>query len=337
MPTIIVKKSDGTFSSVPLDQLKKGVDNPPTKNMTQNPALSPSLPPAKDPGSATPAVHEVSQKTGTSAKLTAQDFTSPLEEKLDTSKFSPIPAKSFADSHVENVLSSLRFSVPKDYENRLRTVVQLMIKQVRTDEQTKEVSRRPLAAGGLALSDSQAEELVRVGHEELNKMHPEYGVDLPATTTPFNSLKHESVVSKTPRMSPLLSSSRQNKVSSILESATPQRRPVMADVTLKPVAVGPIEELRTSTLTDVRRLAPIAKDAFARFGQKFVNIKNESVLFFFEARDAYRSGVIFEEYTAILLKALAEENTLEKVVENAGSWKIEELRELIHMEKSLNL
>lgn len=349
MPAITIKKADGTFETVPLDQLKKK-QNPvaastdlvkknssPAANLPQ--VVSPNLPARIPSRSAKPSIQ---------VKSAARDFSSPLEEVVDAPRVALDPHQSFADTHVEHVLKTISFSVPQDYENRLRTIVQLVMKHVRTEDQTREVLMRPVDQGGLGLGARRSDELLAICTEELKKMHPEFAVELPATTTPFNPFKHaeknkieQRGVASVPSA---LASGSQNSPQEELRNNTERilRSPAMArvsmqDVVHRPVALGPIDEIKAMTLTDVRRLAPIAKDAFARFGQKLVNVKNESILFFFEARDAYYRGSLFSDYTTFLIQALQEHAALETVLTRSGTWTQEEVGELVKIEQSIGM
>jgi hypothetical protein len=336
MPNVVVKKSDGTFTSVPLEQFKKPAASQPVQVAVPQKSL---VSPSSSPQVVSPPPRFLAkQPVVPLAKLSSQDFTSPLEEPLETKTIVPSSEKSFADTHVMNVLKVLSFKISKEHENRLQTVVQLCIKQVRTDEQTQEICQRALAQGGLGLSEKQATELLQSCHEELRKMHPEYGTELPATTTPFNAFKHAQEIPSTLLKNRNLAAHVSIQKPSILEAPhTSARRPVMKDVTYQPMTLGPIEELQALTLTDIRRLAPITQDAFARFGQKLVNLKNESIILFFEGRDAYHRGPVYEEYTAFLIKSLTERRPLERLLTNPETWTFSEIKELVGVEKKIGL
>jgi hypothetical protein len=357
---VFVKKSNGQFTSMPLTQLKKKTSGTSEVVAVPSKALSPVSAPLLLSNESPVSKQSPSLP---SKKISAEDFSSPLEEELEPGSKITTSQKSFADTHVVHVLSSLSFSVPADYENRLRTVVQLCIKQVRTDDQTREVCQRSLKEGGLGLDSKQTEDIVRFCHEELKTMHPEFGVNLPATVTPFNTFKHaiktpttslrssvssakNTAISPTPEVqkknrermnNAAVSRLDEDRNASILRSASAGHRPLMNDITYKPLAIGPIEEIRMITLSDVRQLAPVTGDALARFGQKFINLKNESVLLFFEAREAYHKGVLFEEYTSLLWQSLIEHQSLENIVHDSQGWKLNELEELVRVEKNLGL
>lgn len=350
MSKVTIKKSDGTFASVPLEELKKKssvitTEDSVAEKKTLFAANTPLTP--FEGGLAGAPSTAPSEPVSTSP---SQDFTSLLEEPVDPAKVSTNQQKSFADEHVVSVLGTLSFAVPADYENRLRTVVQLLIKQVRTDDQTRDVCQRSIGEGGLGLSEKQTDELIALCHEELKKMHPEYGVALPATTTPFNTFKH---LTRSSALSPEKKAERKDEhkrsvdilaeIESgvgrepILERTRSLTRPLMNDIIRKPLVMGPIEELCSFTLADIRREAPVLADAFARYSQKFINLRNESVTLFFEARDAYHRGIIFQEYTTILLESLAQKKTIATILAQQNTWKMEEVQELVAMEKRLSL
>ncbi len=158
---VTVKKPDGTFVKVPLSELKKPASAPPSPK-TEVPAqkaADPFKPVVTNnilvaPVSASPK----STMPVNKPKLSREDFSSPLEDVV-AEDVSLRTALSRIDQ-AEEVMKRLSFKVPQDYINRLRSIVQLRLKDVRGERETKEMVLRSIKDGGLGLTSPQAEELL---------------------------------------------------------------------------------------------------------------------------------------------------------------------------------
>src|SRR3989344_3332149 len=159
---VIVKKPDGTFVKVPLSELKK----------SSTPIAPSSVPPivATPPKDVAPLIKKEEPKPvvkATPVKLSKGDFRSPLEEKASFTTGSGI-APSRLDQ-AEEVMKKLSFKVLPDFTNRLRSIIQLRLKDVRGTKETKEMVLHSIKDGGLGLTAPQAEELEKVCQEFLGK------------------------------------------------------------------------------------------------------------------------------------------------------------------------
>jgi len=53
------------------------------------------------------------------------------------------------DDQVQSVLQGLNFSVPQEFTSRLRSIIQLRLKDLRSEDETRESALRPGKDGGL--------------------------------------------------------------------------------------------------------------------------------------------------------------------------------------------
>jgi hypothetical protein len=147
----------------------------------------------------------------------------------------------------------------------------------------------------------------------------------------FSGGKHSQSAARTADVEP------PKRVVETIFSERPKARPVMNDVVYKPLAIGPIEEISSLTLTDFRRLSPVAQDAAMRLEQKFVNLKGESVVLFLEALDAWKRSSLYQEYTDRVLYALLHRESLDVILRKTKSISYEEFLSLVAMEKRLTI
>ena len=190
-PTVLVKRADGTFVRMSLDEVKKIKIQP---GAVKKVVASKPLPPPQQ----------------------VNDFSVPLEEMKAKGKVKNAPKLSPSrDGETEAVMKRLRISVPKENTNRLRTIIQLRLTDVRSVDQTKDALMRRVLDGGLGFSALQAEEVFRecdaviqpaasteevatikeLKQEAKSALTPELYQEprLPAVATPHNPFIHDKL------------------------------------------------------------------------------------------------------------------------------------------------
>lgn len=103
---------------------------------------------------------------------------------------------------------------------------------------------------------------------------------------------------------------------------------------IQPEEIGPVDEIRTMTLTDWRRLSQNPIEAAARLGQKFVNINDESVLLYLSALVAWRQSPLFRDYMMAVAEGLNNRARIDVVVMDKSRIQVPEIQALLGMEKS---
>jgi hypothetical protein len=89
------------------------------------------------------------------------------------------------------------------------------------------------------------------------------------------------------------------------------------------------------SLTDFRRLSPNATEAANRLKEKFLNLKEESVVLFLQALDAWQHSPLYMEYMGALTQGLVERRPLSAVLSDAKKIQVKEITALITMENEL--
>lgn len=206
-PTILVKKSDGTFARMTLDEIKKaksGTTAPHPNPLLgkereekphgdahkthehhehrqstnhQHPAHGTQQHHSPHPHHAAHGQHQHVSHSSTALGVNpvpllkkaeeekpAKEFAAPLEEAPKVAGVSTVISQPRLDE-ADKVIKRLSFNISPNFLNRLRSLIQLYLKDVRSAEQTKEVAKRPLNEGGLALKPEQAEEIIKMGDE----------------------------------------------------------------------------------------------------------------------------------------------------------------------------
>ncbi|MEK7131519.1 MAG: hypothetical protein AAB797_02170 [Patescibacteria group bacterium] len=392
-PMITIKKADGTFAKVPLSEFKKiqaaqkspAPVMPPKPVMRQQPALA-SRPVAKLSGSIAPtnsAGRHNNAKPPVPAmaspgKMSRADAGSPLEEKLRVKSSAPLFSPK-REKQVEEVLGKLGFSVVPEVLGRLKSLVLAKLKDIKSEDETRELLARSIKNGGLGLTEQQVEKIIKScrevegggGMENTNvpvlkgnsfstAMHSlESELELPAPvskTSVIPTTKEESLSSrpyKTDRDPSsakaslgMTNENRQEVVSKIVNKSAANEpifkldtKPVikksMQDVTASSIEMGPVEEIKSITLTDFRRLSGNPEEAAKRLQQKMFNLQEESFVWYLDALAAYHVSPLYSEYMQAVCQSLAERKSLANVLNMKNSIKLNEAVALMEMERGL--
>lgn len=365
MPLITVKQPDGTLTKITLEEFMKQRTAPaaPVEAASAVPVTTSVPAPVQEtaplampelPKMATPVVPLVSLPKPVAAQtmpeakiapLPPAPVAPPVSRPSDKSFIKDLESPSLSSSNggpssdytrADELIKNLTFSVSSANLNRLRGVIQSRLKGVRSEEETQKILLRSSEEGGLGLIRSQAEEIIRSCEKQEALLVP--GPGMLSTSTPFNAFKHEmpKVEHRADKAETgFVRHAPRQEASAGMMSERPKSRPVMTDVTFRPVSIGPIEEISSMTLIDFRRLSPVNRDAALRFEQKFTNLKAESIVLFFEALDAWHSSPLYREYTDRALNALLYRKSLDQVLLDAKGITLDEVTALVGMEKRL--
>lgn len=350
-PTILVKKADGTFVRVPLSDLKK-------KPVAPTPIVAPVVVQPKAESVAVKKPNPIIPKPiikktpieSVVVKEKPADFKSLLEDNDLSVSGSGVKTSAPRDNEVDKVIKQLSFNILPSFGGRLRSVVQLRLKDVRGANETKDVALRSIKDGGLGLTEMQAEELekkcllvmesadrgvvvpprarpVKTVAATMGGL-PQKFVEpaVPANTTPFNSFIHEESDSIEKMITP------EFKISSISKPKT-----IIHDVVSRPVEMGPVEEIKFFRLLDWRRMANNPTEAANRLKQKFINLKEESILLFFDAAAAWRESPLYQDYLEMIDVSFNKKIPLATAASDKEKITLEEIKALVNMEKELGI
>lgn len=375
---ILVKKADGTFERRSLDEIKKMKAGGTSTSVQVAQPVALVVPEARLPEPAkAPQMPTLVEKKAVPMMLkplpvvkpmTKDDSKSLLEEVLPKSSTSAPLISVPRDAQADEVIKKLSFSVAPSVLNRLRTLIQLRLKDIRSTDQTKETLLRAEKDGGVGLTTEQASEVLnQLPNDEMLIPFEEH---LPATTASLKTFNH--VATAQPKLqtinslvpNPIMSTRamvatqpikpaapiptpadkqkfidtfvKNNPEESFFKLATElKQKPVMHDITAKNTPMGPTDEIRYFTLTDFRRLSANPEEAAMRFKQKFVNLRDESILLYLDAVSGWKASPLYIEYVTTATAALSKKIRLGSVVD-LKKISVPEMRAIITMERQLD-
>ncbi len=298
--------------------------------------------------------------------LTSADARSPLEEKMPVKNTGPLTSGK-REQQVEEVVRELGFGVSTDLLGRLKSLVLARLKDIKTDDDIRSVLLRPTKNGGIGLSQPQAEKVISSIQEVYKKQqaasraeHAEVPVlkgkqnmslmveppELPAVAQDVAPKSYaQTYAAAKPQPKPSLvpaddivsklvkESMAAEPVFKISNKAAPKQ--FIQDVTMPQTEMGPVEELKSITLADFRRLSTNPEEAAARLQQKLLNLQAESFVWYLDGLSAYHNSPLYLEYIQSVCQSLAERKSLANVLMMKNSIKLSEALAIIEMEKSL--
>lgn len=346
-------------SPVSVENTKPSVATTTTVQPSVKPALVNKLPDLKVFLPSTPPPVKINTAT---APIKKTDFTSPFEDLPSATGVAKTSVNRL--DQVDKIIGSLSFGVPAQFANRLRSLIQLRIKDIRSEEDTIELSSKSIKDGGLGITAKQAEELISKISDFMNKSSknktkvatvakPMGGLPMvepvlePAISTPFNSFVHSSSGDKA-ALVPVKVKNNQaaveqiiNKSNDVFSAAAPAvgqkqfSKPLMNDIISPPKSMGPLDEIKYFTLTDFRRLSDNANEAASRLQQKFINLKDESILLYFEAVKNWHVSPLFADYMKVVAEAIGKKQKLINVIGDKSKIQMPEIKAIVEMEKKL--
>ena len=267
--------------------------------------------------------------------LSGNDFRSPLEEPVSLPVGGPLlPKNDSYQSVADKIISDLKIELNESAKERLSKALQLYFKGVRDEWQTKEFLSRPFRDAGIGLTEELSFEILNRAKKNMpSKSISNEDVDNSDTKINIPN-SFEQQVNVNPPKTDLLSAVNKKQNDSILH------REVVKKVKMKDISggnkiYGPAEEIGNFTLTDLRRLSFDAGEAVRRLAQKFITIKEESVVLYLQAVAAWEKSPLYFDYVKALSESLSQGISLEKVlIANKDGINLQEVENLIKMEQS---
>jgi hypothetical protein len=356
-PTILVKRADGTTERITLAELKNRQTKMAAVVASSNvPSTLPNVqivnPPAVLPiKTAALPMKKNSPSIPTAANLKPADVKPLLEEQVPDSPHASTTTVSARVDQVSKIIASLSFTVPAQYANRLRSSIQLRLKDIRSEVDTLDLCLRSIKDGGLGLTETQAQEIVTkskpIALKIDKKLTPASDIEMAAPIAIPKRMEKEAVIEKIiGQAAPVAEISDLIPKKNVTSNSTAPLRPIVAqtsskplmhDVKTKPVSLSPLDEIQYFSLVDLRRLSSKPVEAVARLKQKFINLRDESFVLFMDSWNAWRNSPLYQNYIQATDEALTRKVSLQTVLGSKEKISLLEMEELIKMEKELEI
>ncbi|MBI4280623.1 hypothetical protein HY628_00320 [Candidatus Uhrbacteria bacterium] len=246
----------------------------------------------------------------------------------------------------------------RELENRLRTIIEARLKDVRDAAETRVLLLRPTSQNGLGLAPEQAEKLLKLLEAEFLALQKQQQIVKKKEFETFRqaqqqkeaqseiqqnqkeaelrekryfetvkkskSLKEKEVLLPPPLRSALPAPALPSrKITPTFSPASvrhgPNEKPKVTDVAFDRKTAGPVEELRTMTLVGFRRLSAEAKERGLKIRDKIELLKNESYEQYVLAVKAWQASEPFRLYLELSRQALSSGQSVPEIIKTRSA------------------
>ncbi|MFA6215870.1 MAG: hypothetical protein WC768_04860 [Patescibacteria group bacterium] len=296
----------------------------------------------------------------------------PIAEKPQVKPAAPVSIKPIPagtplniDKEMEIIVkeAGINFSAA-DSERKFRNIVASRLKEVRDPVQLRDVLLSSTLVGGMGFDTQTADRVLAIVNREFQRLHGNLRDNI--STEPFSDLRQEAdKILAEPEIKPEVVFRAEAEEEQIIAkpepvpvpptpelaaeepvnfsrpvASPPTGKPVIEDVRFKPKLVGPVEEIRSMTLTDFRRLAPTPEQAIEKVLQKINLLEEESFARKTQGIAAWKENEIYRLYLDLGDQSMAERKPiadiiLERQQANAPALTEEELEAIMELNQKL--
>lgn len=327
--TILVKKKDGTFSKMKFSDLKKNTEIKEKKDIKKD-------------------------------DWTKEDAKSLLEDE-DLKKINHTTFNK-REKEAEEIIKQLPFKISEQAQNNLKNTLILLLKDIKNEFQTKEVLQQPVYLGGCDMDEIKINKIIEVVKNKKNEIAKEEteitapfkkkggNINLliveenilPTTSSPFNSFVHKPAFNKKIKEIKSLDeliekdSSENDDIAMMIKYGKSSQKKVDDIIPPKEFSYGPVDEIRSFSLVDFRRLSSKPEEAADRLRQKFVNLKEESFVLYLQGVEAWQQSPLYKNYMEKICEMFNKGTILQEITDrDENELREEEIKLLIKMEKEI--
>lgn len=328
----MVKTKDGSFTRKKLSDIRAGAKTSGTASPTLAPVVvAPKL---------------VAKQAVKPPRPADSDFNSPLDEPEVKNTDGLSLASALRQNEIKQILRSLTFTINNNLAKRLENAILLYLKDVRTRDQTKNFLLKEIINGGVAITQMQAEEVLRACDKKIQQSIAEQAV----MVRPLESLQTiapkplATIAGNLPSAQNLPSTAFTMPIINTPASITPEPKPafsinsgsgnnrLMSDVVAPPLTQNPIDEIKYLNLVDFRRLGKTPEVATQIILNKFNNLKQESIIYYLQGLAAWQQCPLYKIYVKMAGRAVEQNSAIQS---QANELTADEVKALISLNSKL--
>lgn len=355
-PTVLVKKADGStvrMTMAEFREFKKQEGNPSQLPATTTPVAGAFVNEAA-------AQAQIKPQPQPKKSLLAREEESEEEEKMPPLPASLSSLEDPAETQAAEIMKKIPFSYPPEIKGRLISLLVSKIKEVRTVEQFRSYAVEAPEEGGLGLSEEQIDTLLSLINpgKKMNmaaEVRSRAGSGKPMNLPPPVQMPVPPVMApkKTPPAAPALPQTRDFKYDGskvVMRDVVPPPQPAVLTPPIQRVTppmssqvaasdsrtVGPVGEIRSSTLVDFQRLGANGSDRAKVMMQKFETLKHDSYVLFLQGKEAWSQSPLYQMYLDILRQSLQERKSVKEILQqNSQGLTLEDIAAIVEINSSL--
>ncbi|MFA6410661.1 MAG: hypothetical protein WCW26_03760 [Candidatus Buchananbacteria bacterium] len=247
------------------------------------------------------------------------------------------------DEEIELVIkkSGIHF-IDEEMEKKFRAIVSSRLRHIRDQVQTKEALLNPSENGGMGFSLSQADRILTSVIQVEEQLNAKFRQNI--SSEPFSDLRSEveKILSEQPIAREIVYKPQpkveetQNIAVPVLpvmpkpvtppsppltpvapvppKTWTPLTKPKIEDVRFEPRLTGPVEEIRSMSLVDFRRLGKTPVEAIEKIIEKIDLLEEESFAKRNQAIKAWKENEVYRLYLSLGDQSMEERKSISEII-----------------------
>jgi len=208
----------------------------------------------------------------------------------------------------KKIIDELQISAAQYDYSKLVNVIISRLRGVRKDIEVKYMLTASAVAGGLGFDEQKAETildtikkyLIEVEKKRLAIIRGEYEPKKPKSSAP--------AIQKPVAVAPAQQVSRRTL------SGLDEQKPVLQDVTVGPALVGPVDELRSMDLVNLRRLGSNKEEIIGELMERIGLLAEESIQKKVDGVNAWQQSPVYQMYLNIGYESIKQNKPIEQVI-----------------------
>jgi hypothetical protein len=221
--------------------------------------------------------------------------------------------RKFFERYTDKIIKESGVELTGIDKNKLIKAIISRLRGVRRDTELKYILTASISAGGVGLAEPKAEKIISKIKEYLTEVENKR-LELIREKQMPEELKPPPVPPAVPE-----APAKQPKIARKTLSGLDEKKPVISDI--KPVSalVGPVQELATMDLVNLRRLGANKEEIISEITERINLLAEQSVQKKIQGIEAWKSSPVYQRYLDLGYLSIKENKPVEQIIsEKAG-------------------
>ncbi len=208
----------------------------------------------------------------------------------------------------KKIIDELQISAAQ-YDNvKLTSVIISRLRGVRKDIEVKYMLTASAVAGGIGFDEQKAETILSTIKKYLREVEKKRLAIIRGEYEPKQPKQSVPAVQKSSVAAPAQEVSRRTL------SGLDEQKPVLQDVTFGPSLVGPVDELRSMDLVNLRRLGSNKEEIMGELMERIGLLAEESIQKKVDGVNAWQQSPVYQMYLNIGYESIKQNKPIEEVI-----------------------
>lgn len=255
-------------------------------------------------------IEKLEQKEAAAEKKESASAKATTDKQVDKEKEVPQEKKELENKMLEQmarkIIDEINLPLSASDKEKLIKIIISGLRRIRKDLEIIYILTAAISAGGLGFDELKAEKVIQAIKEALTEVEKKR----------LQIIRGEFQLEKAqPKVVPLQAPAQpQTQIARKSLSGLDEKKEVMADVKFGPQLMGPIEELRTMDLVNLRRLGTNQEEIVSELLERVDLLAEESMQQKIDGIKAWQKSPVYQKYLNIGYKSISENKPVENII-----------------------